>query len=737
MALSNTEYLLQQILNSSDKTNDNLTAMRDLLSDMAKAQKKSGNNNNGSGNNGNGNNNNGNNGNGGRRNPPTPPSGSNDAMKKIFNNIFGEMKNVSTSMVGAGGSVQNVVGSMGTSAKVIGSAFSMIPGPVGAAASAFNAVVDAGMAVYNYLNDQLNLYNKISSAGINLAEGMLTTRDAAASAYMSINDFSTSISKNSDVVASMNAVYGNGVGHFADLMNSMQKLQVQNGLYGVSQQQLADLSAKNFKYQRMYMNSEQIRQMNESQTTDLFVRNMTNLSKSVGKSVDDLMGKFDSLSGNLDSSINLDALKRRYGLGDEMATAVDQASNEFYAGLGDFSKIFQKLMSSKNRLSSLPDGFEDQMTQLITDQFQQMQKRGVTDPALMQKEMQKYILSKKDDIIATYTSLYDMGNTEAAGLLDQMVKWANSVDTTTKKVDPAIEAFTNRFNTWISSTFVEPFNKLFAETQRQAASYLLDVANQSNGALDFMSIVIKDGYNYILNSFGGLFGSFGGIFGKLGQIILGDGFTGVQKSLNDFISTLTTLPIKLIEFVWDLFNGETEKAGKVLKDTVGSVYEKFTSVFEKLSDIKFSYSDMKSRIESSFESMKSKIGSWWDTAKGWFSNDTTGESSPPKPSETPSINSNINQQPIQSPTIQNTMRDQPVVQAAPSIKQPERIDEAKDNDQNMSNIPAPPPVQNPNDAIVQALKAIQSQAEQGNSVNTQIANLLRQIADNTTKERNL
>lgn len=710
MAINGSDYIQSQILDESLKSNDHLSAMRELLVKIEK----------------NGNTGGGGNGPGPGPRPPRRDDPAGGSYSKVFKDLFGEMKNISGTILGNNGSIQNTVGSFANGAKVVGNALGMIPGPVGKAAQAFTKIVEVAAAVYDYLNDQLNMYNQLNSAGLQLTDGMLTVRKGAANAFLSINEYSKVLEKNSDALAAMSGQYGDGVEHFGALLNTVQLAQKQMGLYGVSQSQLADITAKNYKFQKMYSGQSQLRSMNESQSTEKFVGTMTYLSKSVGKSVDALMAKFDDMSSNLDTGLAQDALTNMYGLSEDKASDVTKSMNAIFSSMGEAGQTLQKLNSSKLQTNALPEEFNNQFTQMYTDRIKELQVAGITDEKQLRKYMSQYVKEHQSQLDEEIRYQNLAGNTTAAAWLNQLRNVEKLVNDPKNQPSPLIENFTNRFNLWIGETFTKPFNDFYARTTESAVRYLSDLADKSDNAWDFMGNLIADAFKNFSTSILGPFGALVELPGKLLTIIFGDSYTKVQEEFSNLMGDIVQIPIKLGHLIWDMFTGgDVDSSGKELANSIKGVFSGVTNVFTKIGDLDFNYDDMKSRITSAFDAMKTKLGSWWDTAKGWFSDD-------PKPSEPPKPTAKA-KTPVTSNEVKTAGRQQ--VTSPPEFTKPGKVEEPEEPQSTASN--AMPQTDPSQDAILRALNGILNTLQTQTAANSQTGIILRQIADNTEPARNV
>lgn len=736
MAIDNS-FLLQQILQEQSKSNDNLTAMRDLLADSLKLQQKNGKTNNNGNSNGNSNPPAGGNGAAGNRNRGN--RGSQDsASSKIFKNMFSEMKNFTKTTVGNSATAANVVGSLGTSVSSVASSFKMIPGPVGAAAQAFTMVVDAGMAVYNYMNEQLQMYNQLNSAGLTLRDGMLTARAASSKSFMSLNEFSSALEKNSGALAAMDGQYGDGVTHFANLMGSVTELQRVNGLYGVSQSQLADLTAKNFKYNKLYSSQDALRSINQQQSTADFVTQMTYLSKTVGKSVDDLLGKFDTMGDTLDSTVSQFAMTDNWGVDPDKAAEITKSMNSVYASMGETGATLQKINASRLSLFSLPEEYSNNFMQSYADMMEQLQREGVTDSKVIRERMHEFTVQHQDQLNEELKAQQRSGNIQAASLLTQIRNQENLFNQSDTKTNAQLEQYTNNFNMWITKTFTQPFNDMYAKMQLGAMKYLSDLATRSDGAFDFLANIATDAYKYFNDKVSGMFGILIDLPGQLGSLLFGPQFDGVKKAYNDFMGDLVQIPVRLGSLLWDwLTGGDMDKSKEELKGTVDNIFSDFSKFWKSIGDMKFNYDDMKSRISDAFDSMKKSIAGWWDTAKSWFSDEDPvpkGDGKTASNGVPATINTDTTQAQQAQVVAQNKPQAPPVISEPPK-KMPERISEEAKKKEELASNQIQQPLVNYDESILSTLKGMSNALDTANSNSQQLTQLLRAISENTETSR--
>lgn len=732
MAGLSNDYIQQQLLDQSVSMNDNLSAMREILLDVKKnTGKKNGSGGGGGNNNGNGSGNNGGN-RGNRRNNGNNNrnSGGGSSFKNAFKDLFGEASNLGRTALGNNGNIQNVVGSVGTSAKILQRSLGALPGPIGLVASGFMQIVQVGAMVYEYLNQQLQMYNQLNSAGVTLANGMLTVRKGSGSAFMSINEFSQAVTKNSDSLAAMEGMYGDGVEHFGKLLNTVQLTQEQMGLYGVSQQQLADITAKNFKFEKMYSSQQTMRNMNESQSTTKFVGSMTYLSKAVGKSVDELLSRFNDLSTNIDTGATISALQNQAGFTEKKSVEVMKTWNGMFASMGEFGKTAQQLNASKWSLGSLPEEFNDEVSQQFAQFMQGVQKSGITDQRTINKMTANFIKEHQDMISKQADIDRAVGNTAAENFHRQMLQTMNLLNDPKNNPSPVIEEFTNRFNLWLGNTFTQPFNEFYTKFAEKATSYLMNLADNSTDGWDFMSKLASDAIAKFQTGMSGPFGMLASIPSKLMGMIFGDSWNKVSEAFGNLAGDLIQIPIRIGKLIWEMFTGsdaDVDAAGKELAGSIKHIFSDVTAVFNKISKLSINFDDVKTKFQDAINSLKSKFSSMLGRIKSWW-NDSDDEDV-----KTDGKTASNDAKPISPTASQPKTAGVQKVTAPPEYTPPAKVEQADQSD--TENVQTAKNASN--EQASKLLGEILNNLEQQGQNNGQIAVLLRQIAENTEPPRNV
>lgn len=580
MAGNTSDYLLQQLVNQTKDNNDSLSAIRELLAENIKNDRKKSGSKSGKRNGSNSSST----GNRGSRTNNKADDGK--EFGKIFKSLSSEVSNVGKTMMSTSANVSNVVNSLGMSASSFAGSLAMIPGPVGAAASAFKLVADAGLAVYNVLNAQLEVYNRINSAGVALSEGYGSILKGAGASMMSIDAFGEALQTHSAVVAQLDGAYGDGVSTFGKLLGTVQQAQNQLGLYGVSQKTLTDLTARNIKFQKQFGGREMLRSMDQAKSTEQFIMSMTKFSKSMGESVDALLNKTQNLDKSLDTRSMQIALQNYSGLSSKAAVSTSKAFNEAAASMGDAGADFLRLISHRLTIGGVPDDLLTPVLNQFADLGENLVRSGVTDSQEIRRQQLEFVKKNKELIKQDLLNQIQLGNTTAATFNQQLLDMEAAINDPKSQPADKLTQFTDRFNRWISKEFTEPFNKMYADTQNSIADYLTDIADRTDGAWEFIGELALDGFGLVpiakdavayLDRIGGEFEQW---LEGLGTEIFGSGYNKVSEAFDSFMNNLMDLPGKLWDSVKGWFGGSDDKV-KVENNSVTDGAEKVNNYFEE------------------------------------------------------------------------------------------------------------------------------------------------------------
>lgn len=730
MPVNNSDYLLQQILIQNQNQNDKLSGIREILADSLKELKKDS-----SGGNGNppggvpSGGGNGGRGDRGRGQPKKLPFGD------LFKNLRSELMSAGSTMLSSSGNVSNVVNSLGMSAvNVAGSLGKAIPA-IGGVTTAFTMVAEAGMAVYNYLNAQLDMYNRLSSAGVNLTDGMVSFRKNATAAYMSVDEFSAVVSKNSQSVMILNSLYGDGVGKFGSLLGSVQKAQDQLGLYGVSQQTLTDLTSRNIKFQKLFNTNQAMNDIQQTNSTINFVQSMVKLSKTVGESVDTLLNKVQSFDKNINTRQMSVGLQNRFKFDQKTASKVTASFNEALAGFGDAGQVLQDLLGHRNTFGGgVPEELNRYIVQQIADLEDEMASSGTSDSDAIRKQLRNFYKQNRAQIETEMQNAVLDGNTAVSSFLNNFASAAEAMDETEKTSKPVFEGYINKFNMWVTDTFTKPFNDLYEGTVTYIGKSI-----EQNKSLGEIFITLSSAAAKEL--FGSLLDYVLKIPESMLEFVAGDSpyVQQIMGSMKDFLLNLIFLPKQIFKILLDLLSGNIGQLKTDFFDLIHQIFDPLKNMFGGAAKLIKSL-DFSKMFENMLNGIKD-IGKFFGKVRSWFDDDDEEkpeeQKKPETPQQQPQINNNANQTNQEIITgMTEQMRKQPPVEITPKITKPERIQEAQDEQKQQQTAAAVPPPVNYDEAILSVLNRLNDAYEQANVLNTQSANYLRTISENTQGERN-
>lgn len=731
MAVNTSDYLLQQLVNQTKDNNDSLTAIRELLAENIKNdKKKSGSNSKKNGSSSSSSSNRGNRG--------SAQADDGKAFGKLFKSLSSEVSNVSKTMMNSSTNVSTVVNSLGVSASSFAGSLAMMPGPIGAAAAAFKLVTGAGLAVYNALNAQLEVYTRINSAGVALAEGYGSVLKGAGASMLSMDAFSEALQTHSSVVAQLDGAYGDGVATFGKLLGTVQQAQNELGLYGISQKTLTDLTARNIKFQKQYGGREALRSMDQAKSTEQFIMSMTKFSKSMGESVDALLNKTQNLDKSLDTRSMQIALQNYSGLSSKAAVATSKAFNEAAGAMGDAGADFLRLISHRLSIGGVPDDLLTPVLNQFADLGENLVRSGVTDSQEIRRQQLEFVKKNKELIKQDLLNQIQLGNTTAATFYQQLLDMEATVNDPKNNPADKLTQFTNRFNMWISKEFTEPFNTMYANTQNSIVDYLSDIADRTDGAWEFIGELALDGFGLVpiakdaiayLDRIGAEFTAW---LDGLGADIFGSGYSKVSEAFDTFMNNLMDLPGNLWNSVKSWFGGGSDNDIKLNNST--------ETPAESVNNI----------IDNGVNSVSDYFAGMWDKFNKW---NTSRNYKEPKPLPSDYADSLFNRPGVERirPVIEKTNNVAPEITVSrkdfdktawapgeppvpPKPDDTEAIKKMINNGSAVTSRTGPPaPI---SDEMKEILKKLADVNEQSLSAVQQTNNYLRTISENTQGERN-
>lgn len=731
MAVNTSDYLLQQLVNQTKDNNDSLTAIRELLAENIKNdKKKSGSNSKKNGSSSSSSSNRGNRG--------SAQADDGKAFGKLFKSLSSEVSNVSKTMMNSSTNVSTVVNSLGVSASSFAGSLAMMPGPIGAAAAAFKLVTGAGLAVYNALNAQLEVYTRINSAGVALAEGYGSVLKGAGASMLSMDAFSEALQTHSSVVAQLDGAYGDGVATFGKLLGTVQQAQNELGLYGISQKTLTDLTARNIKFQKQYGGHEALRSMDQAKSTEQFIMSMTKFSKSMGESVDALLNKTQNLDKSLDTRSMQIALQNYSGLSSKAAVATSKAFNEAAGAMGDAGADFLRLISHRLSIGGVPDDLLTPVLNQFADLGENLVRSGVTDSQEIRRQQLEFVKKNKELIKQDLLNQIQLGNTTAATFYQQLLDMEATVNEPKNNPADKLTQFTNRFNMWISKEFTEPFNTMYANTQNSIVDYLSDIADRTDGAWEFIGELALDGFGLVpiakdaiayLDRIGAEFTAW---LDGLGADIFGSGYSKVSEAFDTFMNNLMDLPGNLWNSVKSWFGGGSDNDIKLNNST--------ETPAESVNNI----------IDNGVNSVSDYFAGMWDKFNKW---NTSRNYKEPKPLPSDYADSLFNRPGVERirPVIEKTNNVAPEITVSrkdfdktawapgeppvpPKPDDTEAIKKMINNGSAVTSRTGPPaPI---SDEMKEILKKLADVNEQSLSAVQQTNNYLRTISENTQGERN-
>lgn len=540
--MQKTEQLLESLLNNADEQRDYLKSVLDALNGGS----------NGGGNGG---------GNGGNNSPREEKKTFNEFLKQYAASAKqladGALK-ISGAMTSADptAGVSGLLGGIDTISSAIGGLvpeLSLLTGTV-------SAVVQLAAWTWDVLNKNLAQYQDLNAAGIGVENGMFHFSASAAGANLAAASFATVLKQNSDIVAGLSDDYVDTVNTIGEFIGSVNQAQLSMGMFGLSQEQVADLTLKYTKALKIQnaLNPFQLQSDAMTAQTAEYIKNITALGKVAGQSVDEIMKKNLSVLDTVDGAVVNEQLVNMLGDVDGQK-AFDGLSNMFNS-MGPSADILRDAFFDYFTTGRLPDDlsqFSD-LPNLFAGMKEQIESGATTTTdgiVGMLKQFQNFAGS--EDFTQGLANA-NVVNKEAG---NKLAKFRNQMrlmdpDAVRKNIVGPWDSFTTNIRTAWSKSFEDVSKKFYASLDLVGAGFNSALTDYQSGKIDFVGLLdswitsasiaignmfagvdldaladtfvdFKDSMmsgieNILLSGTGpGLIEMFGGLFGKL-TIFLGD-----------------------------------------------------------------------------------------------------------------------------------------------------------------------------------------------------------------------
>ena len=443
-----------------------------------------------------------------------------------------------------------------------------------------SAVVQLAAWTWDVLNKNLARYQDLNAAGVGVEDGMFHFSASAASANLAIDSFATVMKQNSDIVAGLSDDYVDTVNTIGEFIGSVNQAQLSMGMFGLSQEQVADLTLKYTKALKIQNALNPFQLQSEAMTTQTaeYIKNITALGKVAGQSVDEIMKKNLSVLDTVDGAVVNDKLVSMLGDVDGQK-AFDGLTNMFNS-MGPSADIIRdaffdyfatggKLPDDLSQFSDLPNLFADMKRQIETGTTTTTE--GIVG---MLKQFQNFAGSND---FAQGLANATLVNKEAG---NKLAKFRNQMrlmdpDAVRKNIVGPWDSFITNLRTAWSKSFEDISKKFYASLDLVGKDFNSALTDYQSGKIDFVGLLdswitsastaignmfagvdldaladtfvnFKDSMmsgieNILLSGSGpGLIEMFGGLFGKLtlllGNILYKTFFTSEgQKQLLSYI----------------------------------------------------------------------------------------------------------------------------------------------------------------------------------------------------------
>lgn len=672
--------------------------------------------------------------------PPNPPpgGGSSDTISKLFENVFKGAASAFGNMLSSTANTSTLVSSLGSAAGSLGDAFGSIPGPVGAAGQAFMKIVQVGAKVYEWMDGQLKMYQDLNSAGVQLTDGIFGFRKSAGDALLSMDDFSKVMKGNTDSLSAMNDQYGDGVKYFGGLVNSITMAQKQIGIYGLSQQQIANVAAKNFKLDKLYGANKQMSDLQQQQSSQQYISTLSSLSKVLGTSVDDLLKKNESFSQSYEG-FSFDTVLDRL-LPPDSAAKVSKEFGAFTAATGEAGENLQHIMSQFLATGKLPADIGQWGHTLIPffDNMKSMIESGTFDPKVATEALKKLSTdsSTAEGLANDIQAAMATGNSAGASMLTTFRNASVLLNTTSGTTKSSFETLQTMMDNYLANSIMKPMQQLIGDTGLAMSKYLSETYERTGSLWATAEQVFLDGLGKLIDVGAYLPKKLVALF--VGEDMAGSLFTGMKQIFLNILGSFQMIG----KAVWDFFFGTKDEFTKdlsLVKESIFGVINNVKDLFQKVKDFlsNMSFDGIKENVKDGVKNLGNKIkntfGDKWNALTGAVSGKETTPAPAAAPSTLPSPGtttpSHANSDPGVKPPKQT-------VNAKPEVTRPEKVEApdttAKNTNQDPKTIP---PTQAETDIVSLLNRMVNGTSEQITALNNAVK-ALNNISTNTEPVRN-
>lgn len=608
-----TDVILEQILEQAKLSNGTLALIKEQL------VKNAGNNGSGSGPGG---------------NPPSPPPGANrnQGPSIDFKRIFKDFGKSFAPLASSSADSSTLINSVGQAASSAADSLQSIPNPVAQAAGMFLRVVSTGSKLYDYLEGQLKLYQDLNNAGLSLQTGIFGVKSSAADAHLSLDGLSKVLMSNTDSFAAMDDMYGDGIQHFGNLVNTVTMAQKQIGAYGLSQQQIANITAKNFKLDKLYGSNSQMRDLQEQQSSQSYIRTLLDMSKVLGTSVDTLLKKNEAFSESYEG-FAIDTVLDRL-LPPDLSKKTSKEFGVFTAGLGEAGENIQHIMSEYLTTGRLPKDVGQWGRSLMPffDNMYKAIKSGNFNPKDFEKELKRLskdpsqLAAMQDDIQAAQQT----SNAAGAKILTSFRNVSVLLNQNAGQTEDSFTTLMTRFDNWMGDSITKPMLKFFSDTANTLSDSIMKIYDSTGSKWEVAE-------SLFLTGIGKVFDWITYLPTKLTGLLIGqENAEEIREAVKSIFTNITSVFQRSGKIVWDMFFGtedDLKRDGKMIHEAINNIVQGVKDWFNKIKNLikNLSFTGIKDSISDWGKEASDSVSKKWESFKKGFKGDTTETQQPSSP----------------------------------------------------------------------------------------------------------
>lgn len=358
--------------------------------------------------------------------------------------------------------------------------------------TAISLAADGAMKFYEYMNENLQMYQQLNTSGMQTTNGMMGLQKALATGRLNLDEYMSATADTRDVIASMG---NDGAQQFSSMLNQVMKTEESLGSLNMSNEQMGKYLAANLKMQKSYGIFEKMNADQQNQSNIEYMSNLNKYSKSLGISTDALAKKLQDSADKVTGFGTQLALSQR-GMDPKLAADSANNINSVMASFGGFGDAMNDQLARFIEFGQVD--LDSEMGQLyqsnddirnLFEQAREMALDGSMATEAGAKQLQDMMAN--DGLVQSIdASMKSFRGAFGDTATNQIIQWRNQLtnynadvnkvdafwDNTMKEFNRTIESIFFSFKSGVADIFIDPqgfIKNIFGD---KWGSWLLDGA---------------------------------------------------------------------------------------------------------------------------------------------------------------------------------------------------------------------------------------------------------------------